>query len=178
MAAELNSDTNSPSSSYGSKVLYLNTKDGLEMNEIEIKKEEIASVKIQKNYLTWHDRRTFIMKKNAAKKLQKWYRQHLIEVKVANERRKRIESELDAIELAEKYKAGLSLVEIPEEPSNCYTETNKSELNESKINCEDQSNVRMLEALYNEDCEVQTALTTDNLFMLEKYYKISYLVIT
>ncbi len=58
-----------------------------------------AASKIQRKFRRWAAHKQFLKRKNSATKLQKWYRNHMNEVKkAAEERKQKLEKELDQIE--------------------------------------------------------------------------------
>jgi hypothetical protein len=166
LAAELNSDTSNHSSPRYSK----DSGEGSWKIIVEdYKIKELAALKLQHSIRSWLVRRRYRIARRAVVRIQKWYRKYLSKNKKAEERRKKLERELDDIEFAQKIKYNLSLVEIPEEPSNCYTEMDESEC-KRETTCEETGS-RILEELYANDNEVQTELVMNDIDKMSKEVK-------
>jgi len=164
LAAELNSDTSSHSSPrYSKDSDESNWKIVLE----DYKAKEIAALKLQRFIRFCLVKRRYRNMRRAVVRIQRYYRKCLGKNQKVEERRKQLEKELDDIEFAQKIKYNLSLVEIPEEPSNCYTEMDE---NECKRTCEETGS-RMLEELYANDNEVQTELVISDIDKMSKEVK-------
>lgn len=168
LAAELNSDTSSHSSPRYSKGF--NETSSWKIMVEDYKCKEAAALKVQQTFRAWNARKRYVRILDAIIRLQRWCRKCLNKARKAEERRSKLEKELDDIEFAQKLKYNLSLVEIPEEPSNCYTELDESEC-KKETTCEENTGSRILEELYNNDSEAQTEMLMGDIARMDREVK-------
>eukprot|EP00826_Nyctotherus_ovalis_P017239 TRINITY_DN15065_c0_g1_i11.p1 TRINITY_DN15065_c0_g1~~TRINITY_DN15065_c0_g1_i11.p1 ORF type:complete len:253 (-),score=98.35 TRINITY_DN15065_c0_g1_i11:375-1133(-) len=136
----------------------------------DYKCKEVAALKIQQTFRAWITRKRYVQILRTIIRLQRWCRKCLNNARKAEERRSKLEKELDDIEFAQKLKYNLSLVEIPEEPSNCYTELDESEC-KKETTCEENTGSRVLEGLYNIDTEAQTEMLMGDIERMDREAK-------